>query len=388
MCCKRARQRLVLTSAVCSLGLCAAIAPAATVDWSSAGDGNWNEPSNWTDASDSSNHLPGSGDTADIGQLQSGRTVTINSAVPDIGALQVGFGSSTDRSATLKLETGASLTVTGAARVGGGRGARNTGTVIQNDGTLIVQGGLQIGVGGNTTRQGYYYLNDGILQTRGTDYNADIVIGTNGGGGGGFGTFVQTGGSVVTRDVTLSPQSKSGEAHYTISGGSLTARHLSIGGTNAEQLTSAAEFQVIGSGATISLSGNLEINDNAATEGAHAGSAIGRLVFTIDDGGVSFLSVAGDATLGGDLFVTLADGTTLSDGQVFKLLDIGGTRTGTFRDLGEASLVGTYGDVPLYISYLGGDGNDVILYTAPIPEPMSLGLAGIAAFGLIARRRR
>lgn len=178
MSCKRARQRIVLTSAVCSLGLCAAIAPAATVDWSSASDGNWNEPSNWTDASDSSNHLPGSDDTADIGQLQSGRTVTINSAVPDIGALQVGFGSLTDRSATLKLETGASLTVAGAARVGG-NGARNTGTVIQNDGTLIVQGGLQIGVGGNTNRQGFYYLNGGTLQA-----DSDIVIGTAGGGGG------------------------------------------------------------------------------------------------------------------------------------------------------------------------------------------------------------
>jgi hypothetical protein len=43
--------------------------------------------------------------------------------------------------------------------------------------------------------------------------------------------------------------------------------------------------------------------------------------------------------------------------------------------------------VPFTVSYTGGDGNDVVL-TSAVPEPATIGLFGLAAVGLLARRGR
>ena len=57
--------------------------------------------------------------------------------------------------------------------------------------------------------------------------------------------------------------------------------------------------------------------------------------------------------------------------------------SGTFTGLPEGSAVGATG---LYITYVGGDGNDVVLTTVPEPTSAVLMLSGLGLLG--ARRRR
>jgi hypothetical protein len=77
------------------------------------------------------------------------------------------------------------------------------------------------------------------------------------------------------------------------------------------------------------------------------------------------LNVLGDMELAGQLQIELIDGFTLLESDVFKILDVGGTLTGTFAGLPQDDLVGQFNGVNLYIRYDWGDGNDVALYTKP-----------------------
>lgn len=99
-----------------------------------------------------------------------------------------------------------------------------------------------------------------------------------------------------------------------------------------------------------------------------------------------------DATLGGTLDVDLLYGFALSAGQTFQIINVGmngssgGTLTGQFDGLREGALVQRFGDLGLYISYSGGDGNDVVLTAGAIPAPNAAFLLGVA--GLVTVRRR
>ena len=79
--------------------------------------------------------------------------------------------------------------------------------------------------------------------------------------------------------------------------------------------------------------------------------------------GIEFdqLIVSGDVTLGGTLDVLLLNSFTLTPGQSFEIVDVGGVKNGFFNGLSEGAIVGAVGNVDLGISYLGGDGNDVTL---------------------------
>jgi hypothetical protein len=99
------------------------------------------------------------------------------------------------------------------------------------------------------------------------------------------------------------------------------------------------------------------------------------------------LLVSGNAALAGALDVQLLNGFVPSLGQSFEILDIGGTRSGQFAGLGEGSLVGTFGGNGLYLSYAGGDGNDLVLSVAAIPEPATWGLIVVTGI-ILAKTRR
>ncbi|QDT00692.1 hypothetical protein [Adhaeretor mobilis] len=95
------------------------------------------------------------------------------------------------------------------------------------------------------------------------------------------------------------------------------------------------------------------------------------------EGEYDALQIGGDATLAGELDVELIGGFELDPHQEFLILNVAGERTGQFIDLeegdnvgmfGEFGGVGNFGDTPLFISYEGGDGNDVVLYTTPTLE--------------------
>jgi hypothetical protein len=79
------------------------------------------------------------------------------------------------------------------------------------------------------------------------------------------------------------------------------------------------------------------------------------------------LVIAGDATLAGTLNISLFDGFTLSLGQSFEIVDIGGARSGAFFGLAEGATLGNFGGTDLFITYAGGDGNDVVLFVPGLP---------------------
>jgi sugar lactone lactonase YvrE len=65
----------------------------------------------------------------------------------------------------------------------------------------------------------------------------------------------------------------------------------------------------------------------------------------------------------GALAVSLIDGFTLTADQSFTILDVRGVLSGNFAGLIEGALVGKFGATDLLITYTGGDGNDVALFT-------------------------
>jgi len=131
-------------------------------------------------------------------------------------------------------------------------------------------------------------------------------------------------------------------------------------------------------------------NDGIISPGASSGGKVlrGNLTHrkggnkTIELGGVSdecrdrvgseydFIDVTGDLILdGGMLNVKLIDGFELEPNQEFIIAKVDGELTGTYEGLREGSMVGMFDSIlnhfemPLYITYTAGDGNDIALYT-------------------------
>jgi hypothetical protein len=135
---------------------------------------------------------------------------------------------------------------------------------------------------------------------------------------------------------------------------------------------------VIQGNGEIALNGPTLINSGEISPGFSAGSLMidGSLQHELDGllrielGGdvpsaqFDRLNVSGDVNLAGQLQIELIDGFTLLESDVFEILDVGGTLTGTFEGLHQDDLVGQFNGVNLYIRYDWGDGNDVALYTA------------------------
>jgi hypothetical protein len=118
---------------------------------------------------------------------------------------------------------------------------------------------------------------------------------------------------------------------------------------------------------------------------------------TFDGGGIDsltefdWLNVTGNVDLAGVLNVQLINSFLLGDGMSFVIVQVGGILNGQFDGLGEGANVGNFGGTDLFITYAGGDGNDVALFSSlsTIPEPSSLALvAGLLGFYGIRRLRQ
>lgn len=144
-----------------------------------------------------------------------------------------------------------------------------------------------------------------------------------------------------TRSVTVAGGTLGGTGHV---GGMVTA---SAGGTIAPGSSvgtlSFAGF-TLASGATLEI----ELGDVPSSE--------------FDN-----LTVLNDLTLGGTLSILPLPSISISPGMSFKIIDLGGTRTGEFAGLADGALVGNFGGVDLFIDYDAGDGNDIALFTAGLP---------------------
>ncbi|MCH2180243.1 MAG: PEP-CTERM sorting domain-containing protein [Mariniblastus sp.] len=102
-----------------------------------------------------------------------------------------------------------------------------------------------------------------------------------------------------------------------------------------------------------------------------------------------WVDVTGNVELAGTLDVSLIDGFNLHRGNEFNFLRVDGTLSGQYDDLGEGDLVGNFGGQDLFITYGGGDGNDVGLFTNAVPEPTTLLIwSMLAGVGMSVRRRR
>jgi fibronectin-binding autotransporter adhesin len=93
------------------------------------------------------------------------------------------------------------------------------------------------------------------------------------------------------------------------------------------------------------------------------------------------------ATLGGMLELLLIDNVEFELYQQFTILDVGASLSGNFAGLPEQAKVGNFNGLDVFITYQGGDGNDVVLFTAAVPEPGTLLLGAMASIGLMLRRQ-
>ena len=96
-----------------------------------------------------------------------------------------------------------------------------------------------------------------------------------------------------------------------------------------------------------------------------------------------WLDVTGNVELAGALNVYLIDSFELLAGMSFKILHVGGTLTGQYDGLPDGALVGTYSGTDLFITYFGGDGNDITLFSRAVPEPSTLLMAMTALAVLV-----
>ncbi len=92
--------------------------------------------------------------------------------------------------------------------------------------------------------------------------------------------------------------------------------------------------------------------------------------------------------LAGALDVYLIDSFELLAGMSFDILNVGGHLMGEYDGLPDGGLVETFSRMGLFITYAGGDGNDVTLYSRAVSEPAAILLALFGLALLLRSRRR
>jgi hypothetical protein len=225
-------------------------------------------------------------------------------------------------------------------------------------GTLISQQTLTNATAGFISGRGRIFANGGLT-------NADVLA-FSGGLSDLFGDVNnQAGGTIVTSGggtTTFFDDVVHNGTEIRTSAGSSSLFFGAVSGGSAFTGTGTTFFEGDlrpgNSPASVSFEGDVVLGLGASTEielgGMTAGAEYDQLV------------VGGDVALDGALEVVLSDGFLPEAAQQFKIIDVGGTLTGQFDGLAEGSLVGDFGQ-ELFITYAGGDGNDVALFSAGQP---------------------
>ena len=292
--------------------------------------------------------------TGSIGQFfGSTGTVTVDGAGStwtNLGVLQVG----TLGNGTLTVTNGATVSAGSAGLIGTAfvaspgtvtvDGAGSTLTITNsllvglNSSASVVNGSLTVKNNGVVDVTGLTRIsNTGSLTIEGGTFNASDVIDIDGG--------------TLQVDDTLNLLG--GATLINQNGGTVSgAGNVELGGTTFDN---SAIVSPGSSAGILTLSG-----------GSYTQSATGTLAIeiggTVQGTDFDILLVEGAATLDGMLDVSLINGFTLGAAQEFEILSAGAL-SGTFAGLAEGALVGNFGGTDLFVSYVGGDGNDVSLFT-------------------------
>jgi T5SS/PEP-CTERM-associated repeat protein len=235
----------------------------------------------------------------------------------------------------------------------------SVGEVVVNTGsTWLNVDTIQLGLFGDGTLE----MSGGKVQT------ARLVLGQEGG----LGTVNL---SAATGLVSISDSVNVGDASdFNLMGGKLEANTVAKSASGAFNFTGGALDVETFDGVLVQDGGTLLIGGSPGAMAVTEDYTFNAGMLEIELGGLTqgtqydFLEVTGDVNLaGGSLDVSVLSPFTLAAGQVFDILNVGGTLSGEFAGLGQGAVVGNFGGTNLYITYLAGDGNDVALVTtAPI----------------------
>jgi len=126
---------------------------------------------------------------------------------------------------------------------------------------------------------------------------------------------------------------------------------VGLGGTATLALTD---------GGAVTVGGSLSVHN------------LSTIAFTFSSPTDPLLDVTNNASLDGALTVELAQELVLQENDTFTLIDIGGERSGEFANMAEGDLAASDGVFDLWLTYNGGNGNDVEVYALPtVPGDMN-----------------